>query len=104
MQTHITARHCEVPDDLRARAAEQMTKLARIARRPQRAEVIFDIDHQSRIVELRLSQPRGKVSVATGEANDFDTALDRAAQKLRHQLDKSPAPSTRRSTRSSEAS
>lgn len=97
MQTIITARHCEVPDDLRQRAAEQMDKLARIASRPQRAEVIFDVDHQKKIVELRLSQPQGRVNVATAEADDFGTALDRAVQRLRHQLDKLPTPSDRRS-------
>ena len=96
MRMIVTARHCEIPADLRQRATDQVARLARITRRPQRVEVIFDADHQQKVVELRLSQPRGKVSIATAEADDFGTALDRAVQKLRRQLDKPPARARRR--------
>lgn len=88
MKTTITARHCEIPDDLRERARTLVERLARVAHRPQSAEVLFDEDHQRRLVELILHLPRGQYRVASAEAGDFLTALDRAADKLKHQLGK----------------
>lgn len=96
MHTTVTARHCEIPDDLRARAEEISDKLAKIAHRPQRMEVVFDDDHQRRVVELKMWLPRGQTLIASGEATDFRTALDRAAEKLRSQLDKGGARAARR--------
>jgi ribosomal subunit interface protein len=88
MNIIITARHCEIPDDLRVRASELLTRVSKMVRRPQRAEITFDIDHQSKRVELILNLPRNQVRVAKAEADDFQTALDSALDKLKHQLDK----------------
>jgi ribosomal subunit interface protein len=88
MQTIVTARHCEISEELRTRAESVVEKVARLATRPQRAEVIFDADHGNKVVELILGMPRGQTKVATAEAEDFTTALDRAADKIRNQLDK----------------
>ncbi|MDH4043710.1 MAG: HPF/RaiA family ribosome-associated protein [Gemmatimonadota bacterium] len=89
MQTTVTARHCEIPDEVRTRAEEVAEKLAGMAHRPQRMEIVFDDDHQRRVVELKMWLPPGQTLVATAEATDFRTALDRAAEKLRSQLEKS---------------
>ena len=96
MKTTVTARHCEVPEDLRTRAAEVADKLARLAHRPQRMEIVFDNAHQRRIVELKMWLPRGQTLVASGDETDFRTALDRAAEKLRSQLEKNAARTPRR--------
>jgi ribosomal subunit interface protein len=88
MRTTVTARHCEIPDDLRARAESVLEKLAKAAHRPQSAEVVFDLDHGRKVVELQFHLPRGQVRVATAEAEDFRSALDRVAAKMRNQLDK----------------
>jgi len=61
-------------------------KTIKVASRPQRAEVIFDADHGDKVVELKLYLPRGQVKVASAEATDFRTALDRAADKIRSQV------------------
>lgn len=84
----MTARHCQIPDDLKERADALMAKIAKIADRPHHAEVIFDADHGRKIVELQLSLPRGQVKIATAEGDDFQSALDTAASKLRSQLGK----------------
>jgi len=98
MRTTVTARHCEIPDELRQRAEEQMDKVAKSAHRPRRAEVIFDADHGLKVVELQLYLPKGQVKVSSAEASDFRTALDSAIGKLRNQLDKIPdGKSARRS-------
>jgi len=96
VQITITARHCEIPEEVRTRAEEVAEKLARLAHRPQRMEIVFDDDHQRRVVELKMSLPRGQTLMATGEETDFRTALDRAADKLRSQLEKNTQRTTRR--------
>ena len=97
MEVTVTARHCQIDDMLRDRAVELIERTARLAWRPQRAEIVFDNDHNRQIVEFLLHMPRGYVHVASAEAADFRTALDRAAEKLRNQLDKLPSnPASRR--------
>ncbi len=88
METTVTARHCDIPEALREQAVVVIQRVAKLARRPQRGQVVFDVDHQQKMVELKLHLPRGTTRVATAEADDFHTALDRAADKLRHQLEK----------------
>ena len=97
MNTIVTARHCEIDTDLRDRAVELMERIAKLAHRPQRGEIIFDVDHHRTIVEFQLYLPRGHVHVSSAEANDFRTALHRVAAKLRNQLDKVPSHVDRRS-------
>ena len=96
MKTTVTARHCEIPEEVRTRAEEVADKLARLAHRPLRMEIVFDDDHQRRLVELKMRLPRGQTLVATGEETDFRTALDRAAEKLRSQLEKTASRTPRR--------
>ena len=88
MQIIITARHTDIPDALRARAEDMLAKLGKLAQRAVRAEAIFDVDHQRQIVELHMQLPRQQLLVATAEAAEFRSALDRAMEKLRHQIEK----------------
>jgi ribosomal subunit interface protein len=101
MRITVTARHCDISPELRARARDQMERLARIAARPQNGQVIFGDDHGVATAELRLHTPRGVVLVGRAEGDDHRSALDRAAARVRRQLDKSPAkrsgPARRRS-------
>ena len=96
MKVTVTARHCEIDDELRERAVDLIQRAAKRASRPQSAEIIFDNDHNQKVVEYQLYLPRGSVHIASAEAADFRTALDRAAEKLRNQLDKLPHPGDRR--------
>jgi len=88
MQLTITSRREDVPEALRLRAEAVVDRLARLAHRPTHAQVEFGLEHQRATAELRLHAARGAVHVASAEADDHRTALDRAAAKLRHQLDK----------------
>ncbi len=88
MRITITARHCEIPDELRARARALLERLGKVAARPHDARVIFAADHRAAAVEIRLHTARGKVHVGKALADDHRTALDRAAQRVRRQLDK----------------
>jgi len=96
VQITVTARHCDVPDEIRTRAEDVAGKLARLAHRPQRMEIVFDQDHQRRLVELKMSLPRGQTLISTAEETDFRSALDRAAEKLRSQLEKNGQRTPRR--------
>ena len=97
MEVLVTARHCNIDDELHDRAVDLIRKAAKLASRPQSAEIIFDDDHNRRIVELQLYLPRGRVHVSSAEAHDFRTALDGAIAKLRNQLDKLPSDVDKRS-------
>jgi putative sigma-54 modulation protein len=88
MQTTITARHCEISEALRERALTVVERLGNIASRPIEATVVFDTEGLRQLAELRLHVSRGEVLIATGEAEDHRTALDRAEDKLRKQLEK----------------
>jgi ribosomal subunit interface protein len=108
MQTTITVRHCEIADALRTRALAVSERLAQFAPRPLEATVVFDADGLEQVVELRLHVARGERFVARGGGADHRTALDRAEDKLRRQLEKangrprrSRSPRPRRPTRPS---
>ncbi len=88
MRTTITARHVEVPETLRRRAAEVLDRLGGVAPRPVEASVVFDAEGLNQVVELRLHVSRGEIFVAKGQAADHRTALDRAEEKLRRQLER----------------
>lgn len=91
MRITITARHCEIPDELRLRARTLLERLTKLASRAHDGQVIFVQDHGMPTVEVRLHTARGVVHVGTAAAGDLRTALDRAVAKVRRQLDKDPA-------------
>lgn len=88
MQTTITARHCEVSEPLRERAITVMERLGNLASRPMEMTVVFDADGIQQTVELRLHVARGEILIARGEGADHRTALDRAEDKLRRQVER----------------
>jgi len=88
MHTTITARHCEVSEPLRERAITVMERLGNLASRPMEMTVVFDADGIQQTVELRLHVARGEILLAKGEGADHRTALDRAEDKLRRQVER----------------
>lgn len=88
MQITITARHCDISAELRARARQLLERLGKVASRPQHAHAVFIDDHGDAEVEIQLHVPRGRVHVAKASAADHRTALDRAAARVRRQLDR----------------
>ncbi|HZI21833.1 MAG TPA: HPF/RaiA family ribosome-associated protein [Gemmatimonadales bacterium] len=91
MRITITARHCVVPPELRARARTLLERLARVAARPHDAQVVFVADHGRPTVEVRLHAARRTLHVGTARGTDHGSALDQAVAKVRRQLEKSPA-------------
>ncbi|OLC69953.1 MAG: hypothetical protein AUH78_22515 [Gemmatimonadetes bacterium 13_1_40CM_4_69_8] len=95
MRITITARHCEIPDELRTRARALVERLSRVATRPHDGQVLFSADHGMPTVEVRVHAGRGVVHVATAEGEDHRSALDLAVARVRRQLGKA-APKRRR--------
>jgi ribosomal subunit interface protein len=88
MQTTITARHCDISDALKERARSVVERLGSIATRPVESAVVFDVEGSVQTAELRLHLSRGEILIAKGEAADHRSALDRAEERLRRQLEK----------------
>jgi len=89
----VTARHCEIPEELKERAEHILDRLASHAPRPVDGTVVFDMaDHKSATerhqAEIRLHLGHGETLIAAGAADDHRTALDRAEARLRSQLEK----------------
>jgi ribosomal subunit interface protein len=104
MRVTITARHTELDDDLRAHARELVEKVAKLARRPHHAQVLFTEDHGAAAVEIEVHTPRGRVHVAKASAADLRSALDLAIGRVKRQLlDEKQTPRARRTARRSKA-
>ena len=88
MHSAFTARHCEVADDLKIRAQGVMDRLAHYPPHAIEGGVVFDLTAEGHLVELKLHVPGGHWLVATAVERDHRTALDRAEEKLKKQLDK----------------
>jgi len=98
MKHTISVRHCDVSEEVRARAEAVLDRAAHNSPHALEGAIVFDQGPKQAVVELRLHVRGGHVLVAIAEADDHRTALDRAEEKLRRQLDKDPAnPKARRS-------
>lgn len=86
MRVQIAARHCDIPDSLRARAEEQVLRLAKYDPRVSTAEVVFEEEKVVRRVEVLLGVHGGAPVVARGEDPDFLTALDKVIARLGRRL------------------
>ena len=101
MRITITARHTEIDDDLRAHTRELVEKVAKLARRPHHAQVIFTEDHGEAAVEIAVHVPRGHMYVAKAQAADHRSALDAAIARVKRQLlDEKATPRPRTARRS----
>jgi ribosomal subunit interface protein len=101
MKPTITTRHCEISEALRERAASVVERLQTLASRPMDSTVVFGLDGTGQTVEIRLHLARGEVLVARGEGVDHRSALDRAEEKLRRQVNR--ASDRPRRTRSAQS-
>jgi ribosomal subunit interface protein len=88
MQTTITARHRDIPEGLRERAITVVERLGKVTPRPMEMTVLFDTDGLEHTAELRLHMAGGETLVAKGAGADHRTALDRAEEKLRRQVER----------------
>lgn len=86
MQMTISSRHAPLDPDLRERAGQVLARLGRHGHRAVTGAAVFDAVAGQSHAELRLQIAGGSLLVATAEAGDYRSALDRAETRLRHQL------------------
>ena len=88
MEVRITSRHTTLPESLRARTEEFLSKLKKYDDRVSVVEVIFDEEKNSKKIEGILHIDRSDTIVATGEGEDFSEALSQVNVRLARQLRK----------------
>ena len=99
MRTTISARHCEISEELRQRAEAVLQRLMALVNRPVDGTVVFDVAAQLSTVEIRIHSSAGELFVASGEEKDHRSALDRAEDKVKRQVDKSASARRSRGAR-----
>lgn len=109
MDVLVTGRHCQIPDEFRARVEEKIAAIEKLKDRVIRVEVQVSVDghkrepDQSTRVEITL-RSRGPVVRAEASADDKVVAFDHALDRLRSQLRRaSDRRKTHRGLRSSSA-
>ncbi len=91
MDVLISGRHCQIPDDFRARAEDKIASITKLKDRVIRVEVQVSTHgsrrqpEQSTQVEITL-HGRGPVVRAEASADDKTVAFDRAFERLMAQL------------------
>jgi ribosome-associated translation inhibitor RaiA len=87
VETIVTARHCEISQLLQERAATIADRVSALAMRPISCTIVFDVEGTQSIAELRLLDARGETLVSRGDGPDHRSALDRAEERLKRQLE-----------------
>ena len=87
MLTNITARHGEVPEDLKDRARQVTERLVQRISKPISVHITFDTEPKPS-AEIIFNAARDVVHVARAEADDVRTAFDKVVAKFQRQLDK----------------
>lgn len=96
MRVQISARHCEITEQLRERTEVVVDRLAQLTPFGQEAAVVFGTEPSGQTVEIRLRLSGGQMLVASGEAPDHRTALDLAEARVRRQLERPTAKAGRK--------
>lgn len=103
MQVTVTARHCEISDALQERATQVAHRIAALAHRPIGCTVVFSVEGTTLTAEVRLQDGRGESLVASGDGPDHRTALDRAEDRIKRQLESMAGRLRARRSRRTEA-
>ena len=82
----ITARHCDVPQDVVERTETQVASLSKYSPRASAADVVYMEEKLTRIAEVIVHIDGGEPVVARGEGHEFRTALDQVIDRLSRQL------------------
>ena len=88
MEVRITSRHTMLPEPLRARTEELLSKLNKYGVRISVVEVVFDDEKNSKKIEAILHIDRSAPIVATGEGDEFSEALRQVNERLVRQVRK----------------
>lgn len=90
MNATVTCRHCEIGEELRDRAVAIIQRLGHLSPHVLEGAVIFD-SQPVNTVELKLHVRQGHILVSEASDGDFRTALDRAEEKIKKQVERAVA-------------
>jgi putative sigma-54 modulation protein len=82
LKVQITARHCDISDDLREATQAQIDKLSRYDPRGGSADVTYTEEKHTRKVDVVVHIDGAEAVVAQAEDREFRTALDKAIDRL----------------------
>ena len=88
MEVRITSRRSTLPESLRDRTQELLSRLDRYGAPVSVVEVIFDEEKNSKKIEGILHIDRRDPIVASGQGDDFNEALSQVNDRLGRQLRK----------------
>ena len=88
MEVRITSRHSTLPESLRDRTEESLSKLNKYGAHISAVEVIFDEEKNSKKIEGILHIDGRDPIVAAGARHDFNEALGQVNDRLKRQLRK----------------
>lgn len=86
MDVTITARHCTLPESLKAQTEERLNRLVRFEPSAQTSQVYFHEDAGAKHAEIRLSVGGRPQMQAHGTGDTFRGALDQAVARAESQL------------------
>lgn len=86
MHVILSARHCDLTDELRELVQHRFDGLERFEPRASRAEVMITAERVDYTVEALISVDGGARVHARADGTDARTAIDRVAEKLARQL------------------
>jgi ribosomal subunit interface protein len=81
LRVQITARHCEIPADIRERTEVQVASLGKYSPRASAADVVYTEEKLDKVVEVIVHVDGGEPVVATGRDADYRTALDQVVER-----------------------
>jgi ribosome hibernation promoting factor len=85
MRIHLTARHCELDPEDRLFTEQRLGKLSRFASDIQEAHVIVTAEKYRHIAEITV-RTAGREVAGREEANEPRVAIERAVDRLEHQI------------------
>lgn len=88
MDIRITLRRTTLPQSVRDRTVELLSKLDKYGARVSAVEVVFEEEKNSKKIEGILRIDGRDTIVATGVGSDFNEALSQVNDRLRRQLRK----------------
>jgi len=86
LRVQITARHCEVPEDVLERTESQVQALTKYSPRASAADVVYTEEKLTKTAEIIMHIHGGEPVVAQGEGSEFRSALDEMIERISRRL------------------
>jgi ribosomal subunit interface protein len=86
LRVQISARHCDVPQDVMERTEVQVASLSKYSPRATAADVVYMEEKLTKVAEVIIHIDGGEPVVARGQGAEFRSALDEVIDRLSRRL------------------